>query len=42
MRLCVGRLYRFDKDGSQWKERGTGTVNLLKYNENFNVLLVMR
>ncbi|KAL5231535.1 hypothetical protein ABZP36_030311 [Zizania latifolia] len=36
------KLYRFDKDGSQWKERGTGTVKLLKHKENGKVRLVMR
>ncbi|EEE63364.1 hypothetical protein OsJ_18176 [Oryza sativa Japonica Group] len=28
------KLYRFDKEGNQWKERGTGTVKLLKHKEN--------
>nr|DAD26260.1 TPA_asm: hypothetical protein HUJ06_027728 [Nelumbo nucifera] len=36
------KLYRFDKDGSQWKERGTGTVKLLKHKETGKVRLVMR
>lgn len=36
------KLYRFDKDGNQWKERGTGTVKLLKHKENGKVRLVMR
>ncbi|KAF6164615.1 hypothetical protein GIB67_032843 [Kingdonia uniflora] len=25
------KLYRFDKKGNQWKERGAGTVKLLKH-----------
>ncbi|KAJ1297598.1 hypothetical protein BS78_01G388800 [Paspalum vaginatum] len=36
------KLYRFDKDGNQWKERGTGTVKLLKHKETAKVRLVMR
>ncbi|KAI6670931.1 hypothetical protein NL676_005816 [Syzygium grande] len=36
------KLYRFDKDGSQWKERGAGTVKLLKHKETGKVRLVMR
>lgn len=36
------KLYRFDKDGNQWKERGTGTVKLLKHKESSKVRLVMR
>ncbi|WOK96675.1 ran-binding protein [Canna indica] len=36
------KLYRFDKDGSQWKERGTGSVKLLKHRETGKVRLVMR
>ncbi|VAH89864.1 unnamed protein product [Triticum turgidum subsp. durum] len=28
------KLYRFDKDGGQWKERGTGAVKLLKHKEH--------
>ncbi|TVU47406.1 hypothetical protein EJB05_07006 [Eragrostis curvula] len=36
------KLYRFDKDGNQWKERGTGTVKLLKHKETSKVRLVMR
>ncbi|GLU11897.1 hypothetical protein SLE2022_286160 [Rubroshorea leprosula] len=35
------KLYRFDKDGNQWKERGTGTVKLLKHMETNKVRLVM-
>uniref|UniRef100_A0A0D9VSW5 RanBD1 domain-containing protein n=1 Tax=Leersia perrieri TaxID=77586 RepID=A0A0D9VSW5_9ORYZ len=36
------KLYRFDKDGNQWKERGTGAVKLLKHEETGKVRLVMR
>ncbi|CAD6334124.1 unnamed protein product [Miscanthus lutarioriparius] len=36
------KLYRFDKDGNQWKERGTGTVKLLKHKATGKVRLVMR
>ncbi|XP_038713552.1 ran-binding protein 1 homolog b-like [Tripterygium wilfordii] len=36
------KLYRFDKDGNQWKERGAGTVKFLKHKENGKVRLVMR
>ncbi|CAL9098405.1 ran-binding protein 1 [Musa troglodytarum] len=36
------KLYRFDKDGNQWKERGTGSVKLLKHTETGKVRLVMR
>ncbi|XP_058209376.1 ran-binding protein 1 homolog b isoform X5 [Rhododendron vialii] len=36
------KLYRFDKEGNQWKERGVGTVKLLKHKGNGKVRLVMR
>ncbi|XP_011003909.1 PREDICTED: ran-binding protein 1 homolog a-like [Populus euphratica] len=36
------KLYRFDKDGNQWKERGAGTLKLLKHKESGKVSLVMR
>ncbi|XP_057424125.1 ran-binding protein 1 homolog b-like [Lotus japonicus] len=36
------KLYRFDKDGNQWKERGTGTVKFLKHKATGKVRLVMR
>ncbi|XP_061370714.1 ran-binding protein 1 homolog b-like [Gastrolobium bilobum] len=36
------KLYRFDKDGNQWKERGAGTVKFLKHKVNGKVRLVMR
>ncbi|XP_073147845.1 ran-binding protein 1 homolog b-like [Henckelia pumila] len=36
------KLYRFDKEGNQWKERGVGTVKLLKDKVTGKVRLVMR
>ncbi|XP_059428953.1 ran-binding protein 1 homolog a-like [Corylus avellana] len=36
------KLYRFDKNGKQWKERGAGTVKFLKHKESNKVRLVMR
>ncbi|XP_010247368.1 PREDICTED: ran-binding protein 1 homolog b-like [Nelumbo nucifera] len=36
------KLYRYDKEGSQWKERGTGTVKLLNHRGTGKVRLVMR
>ncbi|URE38001.1 Protein tyrosine kinase [Musa troglodytarum] len=36
------KLYRFDKVGNQWKERGSGNVKLLKHKETGKVRLVMR
>ncbi|KAH7290435.1 hypothetical protein KP509_30G048500 [Ceratopteris richardii] len=36
------KLYRFDKDGNQWKERGIGQVKLLKHKETKKIRLVMR
>ncbi|XAR69943.1 hypothetical protein NMG60_11001726 [Bertholletia excelsa] len=36
------KLYRFDREGNQWKERGAGTVKLLKHKETSKVRLVMR
>ncbi|KAK8581426.1 hypothetical protein V6N13_144452 [Hibiscus sabdariffa] len=36
------KLYRFDKEVNQWKERGAGTVKLLKHKETGKVRLVMR
>lgn len=42
-KICrKAKLYRFDKDGNQWKERGAGTVKLLKHKETGKVRLVMR
>ncbi|RDX71271.1 Ran-binding protein 1-like b, partial [Mucuna pruriens] len=36
------KLYRFDKNGSQWKERGAGTVKFLKHNVTGKVRLLVR
>ncbi|KAJ7514591.1 hypothetical protein O6H91_23G051400 [Diphasiastrum complanatum] len=36
------KLYRFDKEGKQWKERGVGLVKLLKHKESEKVRLLMR
>jgi len=36
------KLYRFDKEGNQWKERGVGVVKLLKHKDTEKVRLVMR
>ncbi|EOY07147.1 Ran-binding protein 1 b isoform 2 [Theobroma cacao] len=34
--------FRFDKEGNQWKERGVGSVKLLKHKVSGKVRLVMR
>lgn len=36
------KLFRFHADSSEWKERGTGDVRLLKHKENQRTRLVMR
>ncbi|KAG6769605.1 hypothetical protein POTOM_025255 [Populus tomentosa] len=36
------KLYRFVKEGNQWKERGVGTVKLLKHKDSAKVRLVFR
>jgi len=36
------KLFRFDADASEWKERGTGDVRLLEHKETHKVRLVMR
>jgi len=36
------KLFKFDKDSREWKERGTGDVKLLKHKENGKTRLVMR
>ncbi|CAF9925871.1 MAG: hypothetical protein GOMPHAMPRED_003996 [Gomphillus americanus] len=36
------KLFRFDRDSREWKERGTGDVRLLKHRENQKSRLVMR
>lgn len=36
------KLFKFDRESKEWKERGTGDVRLLKHKENGKVRLVMR
>ncbi|KAJ5893503.1 hypothetical protein N7495_005194 [Penicillium taxi] len=36
------KLFKFDRDTKEWKERGTGDVRLLKHKENHKTRLVMR
>ncbi|KAJ7805342.1 RanBP1 domain-containing protein [Mycena olivaceomarginata] len=36
------KLFRFDGDAAEWKERGTGDVRLLAHKETLKVRLVMR
>lgn len=36
------KLFKFDRDSREWKERGTGDVRLLKHKENMKTRLVMR
>ena len=36
------KLFRFDRDSREWKERGTGDIRLLKHKENKKTRLVMR
>ena len=36
------KLFRFDKETSQWKERGTGDVKFLQHRENKKIRLLMR
>ncbi len=36
------KLYRFDNNGNEWKERGIGQVKLLKHKANQRVRLLMR
>ncbi|PWN51588.1 putative YRB1-ran-specific GTPase-activating protein [Violaceomyces palustris] len=36
------KLFRFDKEAKEWKERGTGDVRLLEHKETKKVRLVMR
>lgn len=40
IRKC--KLYRFDSDAGEWKERGVGQTRLLKSNENGKIRLLMR
>ncbi|KIW85978.1 hypothetical protein AYO21_00955 [Fonsecaea monophora] len=36
------KLFKFDREPKEWKERGTGDVRLLKHKENGKTRLVMR
>lgn len=36
------KLFRFDRESREWKERGTGDVRLLKHRDNGKTRLVMR
>jgi Ran-binding protein 1 len=36
------KLYRFDKEGTQWKERGVGQVKILEHKTTGKVRLLMR
>jgi hypothetical protein len=36
------KLYRFDSNNNEWKERGLGQVKLLKHKANQRVRLLMR
>ncbi len=36
------KLFKFDRDSREWKERGTGDVRLLKHKDNGKTRLVMR
>ncbi len=36
------KLFKFDRESKEWKERGTGDVKLLKHKENGKTRLVMR
>jgi Ran-binding protein 1 len=36
------KLFKFDRESKEWKERGTGDVRLLKHKENSKTRLVMR
>lgn len=36
------KLYRFDADAAEWKERGVGQARLLEHKENKKIRLLMR
>ena len=36
------KLFKFDRESKEWKERGTGDIKLLKHKENGKTRLVMR
>lgn len=35
-------MFRFDAEGNQWKERGTGDVKLLKHKTTGKIRLLLR
>lgn len=35
-------MFRFDKAGSEWKERGTGELKMLRHSGSGKVRIVMR
>lgn len=35
-------MFRFDKENSEWKERGTGDVKFLQHKQSKRIRLVMR
>lgn len=39
---CKTKLYRFDPDSGEWKERGIGQAKLLQHKENKKVRMLMR
>lgn len=36
------KLFRFDKEAEQWKERGVGDIKILRHRENKSVRILMR
>lgn len=36
------KLFKFDRESREWKERGTGDIRMLKHKENGKTRLVMR
>ena len=41
-RIQKAKLFRFDREAREWKERGTGEVKFLKHLENGKIRLLMR
>ncbi|KAG1665054.1 hypothetical protein FOA52_012472 [Chlamydomonas sp. UWO 241] len=39
---CKTKLYRFDQDSGEWKERGIGAAKLLQHKANRKVRMLMR
>ena len=43
IRVCSKtKLYRYDADSSEWKERGIGQAKLLQHKENKKIRMLMR